>query len=400
MNSPQPRLTNPPAGSAASGSLPVPFFRPPVGEEEATEVRNAIMSGWLTTGPATARFEQTFAEMVGANHAVAVNSATAAMHLSLVANGVGPGDEVIVPTLTFASGAEVVIATGATPVFVDVVPDSLAINLDQARAKITAKTRAIMPMHYGGMPLDLAELMADAESRGILVLDDAAHAFPAYVGDRAIGGLTHGTSFSFYANKTITTGEGGMFTTNDEELAQRVRRLSLHGLSRDAWKRFETRSAWDYDIMEPGWKYNMTDVAAAMGVVQLGKAADLAEQRRHRSAIYDAAFANRPGVEAVGANRRQGSACHLYVLRIVAAEAGVTRSELLDALADRGIGTSVHYRPLHMHSYFRQLGYEAGDFPVAAQAFDEILSLPLFPTMSDVEQDTVIAAIDEITHAR
>ena len=378
-----------------SAESDIPFFRPSIGAQEHENVEQVLLSGWLTSGPNVREFEARFAEAVQADHAIALNSATAALHLSLVANDIGPGDEVIVPSMTFAAGSEVVIATGATPVLVDVLPETLAIDPACVREALTDRTRAIMPMHYGGVAADLDAIAEIALANpGMLVLDDAAHAFPAYHNDRPIGGITDGSSFSFYANKTMTTGEGGMFTTNDGDIADRVRRLSLHGLSRDAWNRFETRSKWDYDIVEAGWKYNLTDVAAGIGLAQLDRAYDMAESRRNASRYYDYLLSEMPGFTPVSFGRRDTSACHLYSVRVNPEVCGFTRDDVIAHLGNSGIGTSVHYRPLHMHTYHRDtFGYSTESFPVAAQAFREIVSLPLFPGMSVQTVDRVIATI-------
>lgn len=378
----------------------VPFFRPNISDEEIALVSSSLRSGWLTSGPRVAEFEESFASIVGAKHAIALNSCTAALHLALLAHEIGEGDEVIVPTLTFAATAEVVLAVGATPVLVDCRADTLAMDFDLAGEAITPKTRAVMPMHYGGTPADMhAAMKIQEENPQIAIIEDAAHAFPAHHGLGSIGSIGDATCFSFYANKTMTTGEGGMLTTNSVEVAERVRRLSLHGLSRDAWARFETRSSWDYDIVEAGWKYNMTDAAASLGLGQLARAHEMAGQRREIARKYDIAFADIECVEPRSAGPLENNACHLYVVRIDPQLSKVTRSELIAMLGDANIGTSVHYRPLHMHSFHSErFGFEASDFPVAQDQFDKILSLPLFPGMTSDEVETVIERIRRATN--
>ena len=373
----------------------VPYFRPNVSDAEVEHVKTSLLSGWLTSGPRVAEFEASFAKAVGAEYAVALNSCTAALHLALLAHGVGPGDEVIVPTVTFAATAEVVVAVGAKPVIVDCNDDDLTIDFDKVRESITASTRAIMVMHYGGSPADMSTAMSIKEEHpNISVIEDAAHAFPARHELGMVGSIGDSTCFSFYANKTITTGEGGMLTTNDKQVAEQVRRLSLHGLSRDAWARFETRSSWDYDIVEAGWKYNMTDAAASLGIVQLERANDLAAQRRQIAQTYNKAFTSIEGISPRSNGPLEDSACHLYVVRVKREEFGMGRSELIEQLSDADIGTSVHYRPLHMHSYYvKSFGFVPEDFPVASAAFDEILSLPIFPGMTDHEVELVVGAI-------
>ncbi len=374
----------------------VPYFKPPVGDAEVARIAESVRSGWLTSGPVVREFEQRFAERVGADHAVALNSATAALHLSLVSEQVGPGDEVILPTLTFAAAAEVVLAVGATPVLVDSIPSTLAIDPAAVAAAVTERTRAIMPMHYGGAACDLGEILRIAASQpDIVVFDDAAHAFPARCPLGTIGSLTAGSSFSFYANKTITTGEGGMFTTNDEARAELVRQLSLHGLSRDAWKRFDTRSAWDYDIVRPGWKYNMTDAAASMGVVQLEAADEFAEQRRSIATAYDELLNDVEQLAPVESDR-SSSACHLHVVRVLPTSR-LSRNDVVRGLGEASIGSSVHYRPLHQHSYYRdEMGFSREDFPVAAAAFDQIVSLPIFPGLRRDQVERVASTLAEL----
>ena len=375
-------------------SQPIPFFRPTISDAEISNVTRSLSSGWLTTGPMVRNFEEQFAAKVGAEHAVALNSATAALHLALIAHGVGAGDEVIIPTLTFAAAGEVVLAVGAVPVLVDIDPSTNAIDEELALAAVTPATRAIMPMHYGGLACDVTQFMKLKSDRpDIVVIDDAAHAFPTPVDDGFVGTTTDGSCFSFYANKTITTGEGGMFTTGDGEIADRVRRLSLHGLSRDAWKRFETRSAWDYDIAEAGWKYNLTDLAAGIGLAQLDRADEFAQGRRRAAEQYDELLGDADSIRLVSAGRRQESSCHLYVIRIDP-EAGFSRGDVIDRLGAADIGSSVHYRPLHMHSFYRdQFGYQAEDYPEAAQAFQEMVSLPLFPSITEAEVGRVVEVI-------
>lgn len=373
----------------------VPYFRPNISKEEIELVASSLESGWLTSGPRVAEFEKSFAEAVGAKYAIALNSCTAALHLALLALEVGEGDEVIVPTLTFAATAEVVLAVGAVPVLVDVLPDTLAIDFNEVRSAITPKTRAIMAMHYGGSGADMhAALEIQAENPQIAIIEDAAHAFPARHELGMIGSIGDATCFSFYANKTMTTGEGGMLTTNDPRVAEHARRLSLHGLSRDAWSRFETRSSWDYDIVEAGWKYNMTDAAGSLGLGQLARSEEMAEMRRAIAARYDAAFADVPGITPRNGGELERNACHLYVVRVDSAVSGVSRSELISLLADSDIGTSVHYRPLHMHSFYaKSYDFKPDDFPVAAKAFEEIVSLPMFPGMTNAEVDLVVERI-------
>ncbi len=375
--------------------MAVPFHVPAIGQEEIAAVSKVLDSGWLTTGRVTAEFENALAAKVGAAHGVAVNSATAALHLALAALGLGPGDEVIVPVHTFAATAEVVVYTGATPVLVDINPDTLNIDPIAVKEAITSQTAAIMPVHFTGQAADLEPLLATAD--GIPVIEDAAHAFPTRYRDMTVGSIGTATAFSFYANKTITTGEGGMLTTDDTELADRARLLSLHGLSSAAWNRFGTGAKWEYDIVDVGYKYNLTDIAAAIGLVQLAKADELAARRRWIAARYDQAFASIAAIDPVLVEAPEDSSWHLYIIRLRHEELGVDRNGFIDALASAGIGTSVHYKPLHLHPYYiRRFGYKPTDFPVSTDQFSRIISLPIYPDMEVGEVDEVVDNVQRI----
>lgn len=362
----------------------IPYFKPSIGDEEASAVLEVLSSGWLTTGAVAQKFEQRFAGAVGADYAVALNSCTAALHLALVAYGVGPGDEVIVPTMTFAATAEVVAYLGAELVLVDVDPDTLCLDVQSVRKALSPATRVIMPVHYGGQAADMAAITKLAAENEILIVEDAAHAFPSWFDKRPIGSIGDATCFSFYANKTITTGEGGMLVTDDEEVAARVRQLSLHGLDRTAWNRWETRSSWDYDIVEAGYKYNLTDVAASIGLVQLERAVGLAKARREVASWYEELFEG-TRIKPLIVSKPEESSWHLFVIRVPDHD---HRDELISALRDKNVGTSVHYRPLHLHSHYRdKFGAEA--LPVATDAFSRIVSLPIYPGLSRPEVERV-----------
>lgn len=370
----------------------IPFFVPSITAVERERVDEVLGSGWLTSGPRVRAFEEAFADRVGADHAVALNSCTAAMHLALVVADIGPGDEVIVPTLTFTATAEVVARVGARPVLVDVDPATLAASPECVAAAVTERTRAVMPMHYGGQACDL-EALRSAVGPTALIVADAAHAFPTVHGDRVVGGdgVADATAFSFYANKTITTGEGGMLTTDDDDLSARVRRLSLHGLSDDAWWRFETGARWDYDVIEPGFKNNLADLAAALGLAQLERADELADRRRVLAARYQARLGDHALLDPVAVDRPEDSAWHLFAVRLEIEGLDCERNRIIAELADAGIGASVHYRPLHLHSWYREtFGYERHDFPVAADAFDRLISLPLYPDLAHEDVDRVV----------
>jgi len=377
----------------------IPFFSPSLGDEEIDSVVETLRSGWLTTGPKVKQFEQLFSEAVAADHAVAVNSCTSALHLSLEAVGIGPGDEVLIPSLTFASTGEVVMHLGARPVLVDCGSEFL-MDVADAAAKVTPKTKAIIPVHYGGHPCDMSQIMALAQEHGLRVIEDAAHAIPASYGDRPIGSIGDLTCFSFYANKTITTGEGGMVTTNDEQLAERVRLMSLHGISKDAWKRFSAEGSWYYEITAPGYKFNMTDIAAAIGIHQLARRHDFWERRQWVAAEYDAAFADLPEVQTPPTELNVQNSWHLYVIRLVLEELTVSRNEFIEHLNGAGIGTSVHYLPLHMHPMYRErFGYAREDLPNAASLFDRIISMPIHPGMSQEDVDHVTETVRQLVES-
>lgn len=378
----------------------IPFAVPSITEEEVQAAAEAIRSGWLTTGANAAAFEREFADYLGGEglHAVAVNSATAGLHLAVDALGLGPGDEVLVPTWTFTATAEVVRYTGATPVFVDSDPVTLNIDLADAERKVTPRTKAMIPVHFGGLPIPAAELAAFAKTHDLHVVEDAAHTFPVtedgvYVGNSSSAAVI----FSFYATKTITTGEGGMLVTRDAELASRARTMRLHGISRDVFDRYTSKTpSWQYAVVAPGFKYNLTDPAAAIGRVQLRRAEEMRQQRRDIAKRYDAAFADLPLVLPVAAPEGTEHAHHLYLVRLTD-DAPIGRDAFIEQLAARHIGTSVHFIPLHMHPYWRDT-YDLSDeqFPVATSAFTGAVSLPLFASMTDDQVDRVIAAVREV----
>ena len=377
----------------------LPFARPDIGDAEIAAVTEAMRSGWVTTGPVTRQFEQNLVDYLGGGlQGVAVNSATAGLHLALEALGIGPGDEVIAPTLTFTATVEVVRYLEADEVLVDVDPVTLNIDPEKIRAAITPRTKAIMPVHYGGLACDMDAILAIAQEHGLKVVEDAAHALPTTWRGALVGQLQSDvTVFSFYANKTITTGEGGMAVTRDAALAQRMRVMRLHGMNRDAFDRFTSKTpAWYYEVVAPGFKYNMTDVAAAMGVQQLARLPQFVQRREQLAQRYHAALAGLPLVLPATAPAGDVHAWHLYVVRL-APQARIGRDALIQGLSDRGIGTSVHYVPLHRHPYWRdryQLTPE--QFPHADAAYQAMVSLPLFTAMGDADQERVIAALHEL----
>jgi len=377
----------------------VPFFRPSIGEDEIAEVVECLRNGWLTTGAKASRFEEAFAAEIGGGvEAVAVNSATAAMHLALEALGIGPGDEVIVPTYTFTATAEVIRYIGATPVFVDCDPTTFNMRTTDLEGAITPRTKAVMPVHFAGLPCDMTAITALARHHGIKVVDDAAHALPARHRGRMIGDCdADATAFSFYANKTITTGEGGMLVTHDPAVANRARQMRLHGINRDVFNRFnDVKANWCYDIVAPGFKYNLTDIAAAIGLHQLKRLHEFRDAREALCRRYDRLLAVLPLRLPATGEAEDLHSRHLYIV-CLAAEAPIGRDELITALQERGIGVSVHYTPLHRMSYWQEsCGLQAGAFPNAEAVGRSCVSLPLFPAMSEAQQDRVVAAMTEL----
>jgi len=375
----------------------LPFALPEIGDEEIAEVVDSLRSGWVTTGPKAKRFEQDFVAFLGdpALHAVAVNSATAGLHLALEALGIGPGDEVITTTHTFTATAEVARYLGADLQFVDVDPATLCIDPAAVEAAITPRTKAIIPVHYAGLAADMPELLAIAGRHGLRVVEDAAHALPTTVGGALVGTLgSDATVFSFYANKTITTGEGGMLVTLDPALAERARVMRLHGMSRDAFDRFRSeKPAWYYEIVAPGFKYNLTDLAAALGLHQLKKARTFRDQRARIAAAYDHGLQGLPVVLPPRPAGDELHAWHLYVLRLSDA-APIGRDALIERLHAAGIGCSVHYIPLHLQPYWRdRYGLQPAMFPHSQHAYERMLSLPIYPRMGEADVARVVDAL-------
>jgi dTDP-4-amino-4,6-dideoxygalactose transaminase len=378
----------------------LPFHRASIDETEIQAVVEVLKSGWLTSGPRVKEFETAFANYTGAGHAMAVNSCTSALHLSLAAAGVGEGDEVIIPVMTFAATGETVLYQKARPVLVDSTPHSFHADIREMERAITPRTRAIVPVHYAGYACDMDPILHLAERHGLTVIEDAAHAFPASYKGRMIGAVGHLTCFSFYATKTITTGEGGMITTANAELADRLRILALHGISRDAWNRYTAKGTWRYDILEVGYKYNLTDVQAALGMAQLAKAEELRVRRAAIAAQYTQALSSMDAFSPPPEPNDESHAWHLYVIRVNPAALTIGRDQVIDALKARGIGTSVHFIPLHLHTlYQKTLGYRDGQFPHAERHFESAISLPLFPSMTDEDVARVMDALKEISIA-
>jgi dTDP-4-amino-4,6-dideoxygalactose transaminase len=401
--------------------MEVPFFRPSIAEAEIDEVIACLRSGWLTTGPRAKRFEADFAAAVGARYAVALNSCTAALHLAVEALKLRPGQAVLVPTMTFAATAEVVRYQGAVPVLVDCDPVTFNIDLDDAARKlcdlrvgrlpVDAGLRAvgIMPVHVGGLMVDMQAVDDFARQNGLWVVEDAAHALPAAFRTargqpwRRCGENTAAVScFSFYANKTITTGEGGMAVTDDQALADRMRQMSLHGLSHDAWNRYAGNNPWDYRIVAPGYKYNITDVAAALGIGQLQRAEAMRCQREAIAAHYRELLADVPAVELPPAPADRLHSWHLFAIRLKLSRLLLDRNAFMAELRGQGIGCSVHWRPLHLHPYYETFGWRPEHLPVATAEWQRTISLPLYPTMEEQQWRYVAKVITElcVRHAR
>ena len=377
----------------------IPCFRPSIGEAEIAAATAVLQSGWLTTGPKASEFEQKFAAFMGGDvEAVAVNSATAGLHLAAEACGIGPGDEVIVPTLTFTASGSVIRYLGAEVVLVDIDERTRCIDLEHAERRLTPRSKAIMPVHFGGLPCDMAKVLAFARRHRLKVIEDAAHAFPARCDGRLIGSWeSDACVFSFYASKPITTGEGGMIVTRDPAIAARARVMRTHGLNRDAFDRFRKIGAsWAYDVIAPGFKYNLTDVAAAIGVVQLSRAEALQASRQRAAERYLKRLADLPLDCPAAAPAGGLHAWHMFPIRIHE-DAPANRDEVIAALTAEGIGTSVHYRPLHEMTYWKErYSYEDGEFAVASRYFAGAVTLPLFAAMTDAEVDRVASAVRAI----
>lgn len=404
-------------------TISVPFFRPSITEAEIAEVLDCLRSHWLTTGPRTKRFETSFAEMVGGKHAVALNSCTAALHLAVEALGLGPGQAVLVPTMTFAATAEIVRYQNAIPLLVDCDPVTLNMDLVDAERKIeqlhsdqtpldpNLRVVGIIPVHVGGLMMDMGAVHAFAAKHGLWVIEDAAHSFPAAYAERPsssreaeeirwrrCGENTSAVAcFSFYANKTITTGEGGMAVTDDDALASRMRQMSLHGLSHDAWKRFAGNTAWDYRIVAPGYKYNLTDIAAAIGIHQLARAEDMRQERQTLARYFLKQFADVEQLDLPTDPPDRIHSWHLFPLRLWLDRLSIDRNEFMVRLREQGVGCSVHWRPLHMHPYYEEtFGWRPEHLPEASRQWIRLVSLPLFPGMREDERDHVVAVVREL----
>lgn len=405
-------------GTAPTQEITVPFFRPAIDEEEVAEVVAVLRSGWLTTGPMVRRFEHEFATAVGAKNAIALNSCTAALHLAIEALGTKPGDGVLVPTMTFAATSEVLRYLGAVPILVDCDPITGNINLDDAEKKLTQlragklpqslapdmKVVGILPVHVGGLMVDIGQLHGFADRHGLWIVEDAAHAFPAAWRAGQQSAWRHcgnGTSaiacFSFYANKTITTGEGGMAVCDDPELGDRIRMMSLHGLSHDAWGRYSGKGAWDYRIIAPGYKYNLADPLAAIGVHQLAKAEKMRQQRKMIADFYFQELDGTEAIELPPAGTDRIHSWHLFPIKLHASTLSISRNRFMELLKERGVGCSVHWRPLHLHPYYEEMfGWCPQHLPIATAQWERLISLPIFPSMKSSECEHVVNIVKDI----
>lgn len=376
----------------------IPYNVPDITDAEIQEVVDTLKSGWLAKGPRTVEFEKRFAEYVGAKHAVAVNSCTAALHVSLLTQDIGPGDEVITTPMTFASTASTILHTGATPVFADIDYATGCIDPAEIEKKITSKTKAVVPVHYSGQVCDLDRIYEIADKHGLYVSEDAAHALWSRYKGRLIGNKLKGAaSYSFYATKNLCTGEGGMLATDSDGIAARARVLTSHGMSKNAWNRYAKGGTWKYDIVEPGFKYNMFDIQAALGLKQLERLEDMQARRLKIAARYQEEFGKMDAVDLPVVPDYATHCWHLYILRIVPEELTIDRDQFIVELNERNVGTSVHFIPVHLMSAYRsRFGYKEGDFPNTEKHFNRIISLPLYPTMTEEETEYVVGAVRDI----
>ncbi len=376
--------------------MKIPFHRPYITDDEINSVVQSLKSGWLTMGEKTIEFERLFALYVGVSNAVAVNSCTSALHLALRAIGVNRGDEVIVPASTFVATAEVVLYFGAKPVIADVDPHTHLIDVSDIEKKLSANTKAIIPVHYGGHPADMDEIVALARSRNSFVIEDAAHALPSWYRGKMVGTIADMTCFSFYATKTLSTGEGGMVTTSMDDRAEKMRSLRLHGISSDAWNRYSEKGSWYYDVSDVGYKYNTTDLNASLGIEQLKKQDFLHKKRTAIAERYQAAFSANELLIPYTVKPDRITSWHLYPLKLNTDAIALTRDEFIVELKKAGVMTSVHYIPLYRFSFYRSLGYSEHGFPGSEWCFNRMLSLPIYPGMSDEEVEYVIDTVLDI----
>jgi len=382
--------------------MQIPFHRPDIPEDLNLIVSDSIRNGWLTTGDQVYQFEQKIKSYLDCNYVVALNSCTAGLHLALAAKKLGKGDKFIVPTFTFVSTVECGEYLGMEPILVDCEPNGFNLDLDQVETILQkdSSVKAIVPVHYGGAPLDTKRLYQIAEKYNIFILEDAAHAFETTASGGKVGDTKYGAAFSFYANKNMTTfGEGGAFTTNNKLLAEKVKNLSLHGITKDGWKRFDSGGKWEYDIIDLGYKYNMTDIAAAFGLWQIHQIDKWQKKRKNIVQSYIDGLKQIDGIDLPKFNLEDGNSWHLFVIKIDSSKWTISRNKIIELLTQKGIGLSVHYKPVHMLDYYHQkLGYNPDAFPRANSLFESVISLPIYPNLTQQEINYIIASIQEIAH--
>ena len=376
----------------------IPFHTLYTSEDEISEVIDCIKSGWLTMGPKTIQFEQEFSKYINSQNSISVNSCTSALHLALKVINLKPDDEVIIPSMTFTSTGEAVCYFNAKPIITDVDRDSLNIDVEKLDAIFKkSKVKAIIPVHHGGLPCNLDEIQSLASKYNIKIIEDAAHALPAWYKGKKIGTIGDLTCFSFYATKTLSTGEGGMVTTDNEKWAKRIRTLRLHGISADAWGRYSENGSWYYEVVETGYKYNMTDLNAALGIAQLKKLEWMWQKRKSIAKKYTAAFSTLDEIFTPPILNDRESAWHLYVIKLNIDMLKISRNEFIEKMKKKGIGTSVHFIPLYRHPFYRKtFGYDPKDFPNSEWLYERIVSLPIYPGMTDNEIETVIESAYDI----
>lgn len=376
----------------------IPFALPDIGDDEINEVIKCLRSGWLTTGPLTKKFEEQFAGYLGVKHALAVNSGTAGLHLALEANGIKKGDRVATCVNTFTATAEVIRYLGADPLFIDIDPYTLNIDVNQLNDKIDENTCAVIPVHFAGQSCDMGAISQIADRFVLKIIEDAAHAFPASFEGENIGQIGDCTVFSFYVTKTLATGEGGMVVTDSDKLAERIRVMRLHGINRDIWDRYHGNTPnWYYEVVEPGFKYNMPDLMAAIGIHQLKKAERFRQQREKIAERYNKAFADLPVQLPYVADAGNLHAWHLYVIQLDLEQINISRDTFIEMMSEKGVGTSVHFIPLHLHPYWRdRYKLTPEDFPESSYRYQRVVSLPIYPKMSDDQVEHVIASIKKI----
>ena len=378
----------------------LPFHQASIGEEEVKEIIQTLNSGWLTTGQKTRLFEKTFADYIGCKHAIGLNSCTAGLHLSLVVSGVSSGDEVITSPITFPATTNVIVHQNAKPVFVDVEPETLNINCSEIESKINDSTKAILPVHFAGHPCDMDTIISLAQKHNLTVIEDAAHALESKYHGNKIGAIGNFTAFSFYATKNITTGEGGMLTTNDDNYADKLRILSLHGISKNAWKRYGKEGFQHWELLMPGYKYNMFDVQASLGIHQIKKVESFLNRRVQIVKKYNDAFEKTEEIQLLKPESNIKHAHHLYVIVIKTENLKVSRDKVLNEIQKRGIGVAVHFRSLHLQPFFKQhFNYKKGMFPQAEYLSDRVISLPLYPKMTDEDVSRVIETVLGVLHS-